>query len=316
MLRRTLAGLIILALAACGGESATTGPAPAEQTTTAAAMQAQQTTTAVDACVDSAQTYSADMKPIVQEWDDAIKLAGQTGRGQLANQVASLQTIKRKADAVTVPDCAAIAHEYLVSSMNASIDGFLAFLGQKDEALVTVFFTAATTTMRSYNEELALATSDDRPQPTVVVTISDIPDDQLPGVLWIDGDLGPMTDEPQKPIAKPFAGGLASAAYILSRSGKPLGKITITSFDTAQQALDAVVIEKTAYSSNLATATFPRVKDLGDLAYGTIGQEQELFLLARCRVAVRIELPREYGTEIAKFARKIDDRAKAICAGS
>lgn len=149
---RWITGCILaLILIGCGGASTEQLTATAETQS----LNTEQTTTAT--CLAEAKVYADAIKSVAQEWDDATKLAGQTGRGQLAPQVANLQEIKRKADAVAVPTCAAVAHEYLVDSMNANIDGFLAFMSQKPDDEVSEHFKDADTAMSAFKFELQKA---------------------------------------------------------------------------------------------------------------------------------------------------------------
>jgi hypothetical protein len=306
-------------LASCGGAS---GPTAAEQTaviesqtTTAFSAQVQQTTTAANACITDAQDYGAEMKPITLEWDDALKLATQTSRGQLADQIAALQAIKRKADAITVPECAVIAHEHLVKSMNASIDSLLDFMSQKDELLVAAKIEEATNEMAAYKSELEIATSaplatavpPGTPVPTRVVVA--IPDDALPGILWTEGDLEGMTVKPIDAIANPFKGGVTSYAYRVFDKGSSVGVLTVTAFNTPADALAAVQKETTGAGKGV---TMSRAPGQGDLAFSTAGRSPEMTIMARCSVAVRIELPGE-AKDHAVFIRKVDDRITAIC---
>lgn len=142
---------LALILVGCGGPSAEHLTATAETQT----LQTEQTATAT--CLAEAKVYADAVEPIATEWDDAMKLAGQTGRGQLAPQIASLQEIKRKADDLSVPTCAAVAHDYLVDSMNANIDGFLAFMSQKPDDEVSEHFKDADTAMSAFKFELQKA---------------------------------------------------------------------------------------------------------------------------------------------------------------
>jgi hypothetical protein len=310
--------LVTAILVSCGGPSAE------EQTSTAFNAQVEQTTTAANACVEAAVGYRDEMKPITLEWADAIKLAGQTSRAQLANQVAALQAIKRKADAVTVPACAEVAHGHLVASMNASIDGFLAFMSQKDDLIVNANFDTAKSEMAAYADELLAATTGPKATavpgataapPTARPEMAVIPDDALPGILWMDGDIDGLKVTKAEPAAAPFKGGVTSVSYALAdgTSGSDMGRLTLTLFNTPQQALDAVEIEHTAYTSKHKGVQFPKITDLADVTYATIGESPELVILARCTVAVRVELKAKFSPDGLKLARTIDDRARAIC---
>jgi hypothetical protein len=316
MYHRFLTGLlIVIVLASCGGPSAE------QQTTTAFNTQVEQTTTAANACVEAAKGYRDEMKPITAEWADALKLAGMTSRNQLATQIANLQAVKRKADVITVPACAEVAHEHLVKSMNASIDGLLAFMAQKPDTEVNNLITLAANELKAHNDELLIATSGPKstPVPGATVTpapeIATIPDDALPGILWADGDVDGLTSAKVDPVARPFKGGVTSVSYDLTdaKSGSAMGSLTLTMFNTPQQARDAVEIEHTAYASQHSGVQFPKITDMGDVTYATIGESPEQVVVARCTVAIRVELKAKFSAKGLELARTIDDRAKAVC---
>lgn len=65
---------------------------------------------------------------LLVRWDDAVKVAGGTGRIALSGPVERLQTIKRDADRLTVPPCMDQAKGHLTRSMDYTIEGYLAFM--------------------------------------------------------------------------------------------------------------------------------------------------------------------------------------------
>lgn len=152
MRRWMLAAVLLLTGCGVGGVSSTSTPDPVNVTQTAVAD-----------CRSAAVAYQDEAEPIVSEWDDAMKLVEQTPRMQLAEQINNLQEIKRKADAVKVPECAKDAHPHLIASMEASIDGLIAFMGQKSDATVYKHIETASDEMSLYELELVKAT---RPVPT------------------------------------------------------------------------------------------------------------------------------------------------------
>lgn len=156
--------LTLFLLASCGG------PTPEQQAATATTQSFEATTTAANTCREAAVSYGKEMDPIYKEWDDQVKLADQTGRGQLAPQIQALQTIKRKADAVTVPECAKVAHNHIIIGMNDMIDGFLAFMSQKPEADVSAKIKSGTNHFNQYELELAKATIAPTPAPAATST--------------------------------------------------------------------------------------------------------------------------------------------------
>lgn len=156
MLRWTLGFMVAIVLAGCGTPSAEDLTA----TSVAATVQA-----ATD-CRVAAVAYGDEMTPIFKEWDDQQKLAGQTGRAQLASQIQELQAIKRKADAVKVPDCAKEAHGFLISGMDDTIDGFLGFMGQADKSTYENDFKNGQASFTKYEVALKRATTPPMPATT------------------------------------------------------------------------------------------------------------------------------------------------------
>jgi hypothetical protein len=84
-------------------------------------------------------------------------------------------------------------------------------------------------------------------------------------------------------------------------------------FNTPQQARDAVEIEHTAYVSKNSGVQFPKITDVGDVTYATIGESPELIVIARCTIAVRTELKAKFSGKGFDLANAINDRATAIC---
>lgn len=125
MLRRALPVLIALILAGCGSE------APAPQS--AANPTPIPATPAPPTCQDAAMAYDDAMRPILARWDDAVKVASSTARIGLAGVISDMQAIARDAEAVTPAACVAPVHTLLLRAMTSTVDGYLAFAGQKDE---------------------------------------------------------------------------------------------------------------------------------------------------------------------------------------
>lgn len=116
-------------------------------------------------CEVQAVAYANQIQPVAREWDDAYKLASSTPRASLSAQIEKLQGIRRKTQDLTPPSCATAAHTALTSSMDKSIEGFIAFLGQKPESEVNALFTEANTQMMTYGQEIAKLVA---PPPTAV----------------------------------------------------------------------------------------------------------------------------------------------------
>lgn len=99
-----------------------------------------------------------ELDAVLARWDDAVKLAGTTGRIALATPVATLQGIRREAEALVVPPCMDQAKGQLVVSMQGTIDGFIAFM-RNDAKLGDVFaqekFSEAATNFAAFEESRA-----------------------------------------------------------------------------------------------------------------------------------------------------------------
>jgi hypothetical protein len=103
---------------------------------------------------DGKQVFSL-LKEFSGEWDDAYKLAGSTSRMSLPPQIANLQTIRRKVENQSWPECATKAHEHLIGGMDASIDGYIMFLdSDNDESLVGLKFKASEAEFTIFSVEL------------------------------------------------------------------------------------------------------------------------------------------------------------------
>jgi len=101
------------------------------------------------------ESYTSAVDPIVSRWQDAVTVADQTPRMSLSAQINELQSIKRDADAVEVSECLAVAHDSLLSHMEFSIEGYLAFLGEQEDTMIQVLFDNAEHQLKTYQDELA-----------------------------------------------------------------------------------------------------------------------------------------------------------------
>lgn len=156
--------LIVLAtfiLAACGATPAAPAAPSADQLQATVQAAVAATSAAVAAAIPpcDTQTFVKTLTPIAAEWDDAVKLAGNTPRGSLAPQIASLQEIRRRAKAVEAPDCAAGARDALVASMDATVDGFLTFMGGSTADAGSEKFAEAAAQMTTYVARMASLSS-------------------------------------------------------------------------------------------------------------------------------------------------------------
>lgn len=99
--------------------------------------------------------YTEQIEPIHARWMDAIAVADSTPRMSLAVQINELQEIKRELDKVEVDECLSKAHDNLTLSYQYTIDGFLEFLAQAEDYVVSGKFSAANRYFQNYTDELA-----------------------------------------------------------------------------------------------------------------------------------------------------------------
>lgn len=101
------------------------------------------------------EDYTIVVEPLLTEWDDTIDIANQTPRMSLVNVISDLQDIKRQTDIAEIPECFEDSHSFLIKSMNFTIEGFLAFMGQEDDEVVGQKFSLADTNFETYMMRLA-----------------------------------------------------------------------------------------------------------------------------------------------------------------
>jgi hypothetical protein len=135
-IRWSLVVFALLLLAACAGSPLAAAPTPEPS------------------CAEQSAPFISQVQPLVQEWTDAATLAGQTPRVALAPQIDKLQEIRRRAQALEAPACAMPAKQHLVDSMDFSIKGFLAFLGQQSDSATSKLFTQATDNLTAFTNDI------------------------------------------------------------------------------------------------------------------------------------------------------------------
>lgn len=127
--------LLLLSIAGCATRNASPdAPAP-----TATAAAAPPTATVVENQIDcSPETlapYLAAQESVTARWDDAFTLADSTARIALSPVVASLQSLRQEAVALTPPQCAAYLQELQNLYMSYAVDGFLLFMQNAESSL-------------------------------------------------------------------------------------------------------------------------------------------------------------------------------------
>ncbi len=107
---------------------------------------------------DALASSLKDVDSMVRRWDDAVKLAGTTGRINLSGPVSTLQAVKRDAEQLVVPPCLDTGKAELVKSMSQTIEGFLVFMRNElklGETLAQIHFDEAKTAMSAFQRARA-----------------------------------------------------------------------------------------------------------------------------------------------------------------
>lgn len=129
-MKKIIVGLVLLLLASCSAF----GPAP---------------------CSEQAAEYIPALEGYFDDWDDTTSIANSTPRSALSAVIADLQSIKRAVDDLEHPECADPVHELAVAYMDKTITGFLSFLSQDDDSVVSQTFDDASLLLREFVAELA-----------------------------------------------------------------------------------------------------------------------------------------------------------------
>jgi hypothetical protein len=115
---------------------------------------------------EDGKKVSDKLNQFATEWDDTLKLASSTSRIALATPVSQLQRIRRDLQAQTWPDCAQTAKGLLVGSMDATIDGNLAFMAQKPDFVADADLKKGSELLASFSQEMLYLSGATRPAPT------------------------------------------------------------------------------------------------------------------------------------------------------
>lgn len=99
--------------------------------------------------------YIDSIDDVSRRFDDALQLALSTSRISLSPVVADLQTIRRDAEDLEVPECAIDAKGWLILYIDTTIEAFLNFMAQEPDSQVQSKFKLASQYLLSYQEALA-----------------------------------------------------------------------------------------------------------------------------------------------------------------
>ncbi len=104
-------------------------------------------------CYEQSQEFIAALDPLISEWSDAYQVAKSTSRIALGPAVANLQDIRRQIDGLDVPECAELAQGRFIQSADATINGFLAFMEDESDTIVSQYLDAAVTYMYDFQQQ-------------------------------------------------------------------------------------------------------------------------------------------------------------------
>lgn len=123
------------------------------------------------------------LSDILARFDDAVTLADSTPRIQLADVIAEMQAIRREAGSLEVSACLGVIYPTLITSMDALIEGFTAFMAQADylDGMAQGFTTRAEfdTAYHRLRVEDGLMLGTLQPAPPEALTITTTPDRTL-----------------------------------------------------------------------------------------------------------------------------------------
>jgi len=99
--------------------------------------------------------YQKTVKPLLQEWDDAVKLANSTPRMSLPPQIEKMQSVRREVADLKIQSCLTDEHQLLLEAMDSQIDGFISFLAQDPDATVQGYFQRSDQLLSEWSDALA-----------------------------------------------------------------------------------------------------------------------------------------------------------------
>lgn len=104
---------------------------------------------------DEVEIAIDEMESLAEEWDDAYAIASSTSRMALSGPIGDMQEIKREVGDMVVPPCLESSVVNLEKSMEFTINGFIAFLGQEDDDDVVYYFDMANKFQDNWSDDIA-----------------------------------------------------------------------------------------------------------------------------------------------------------------
>ena len=108
-----------------------------------------------DECLAGLETYMPQMQAIIGRWNDAFEIAESSPRMSLAGPIASLQEIRREANAITPPTCMNELHSSTTQGMDAFVTMFLDFMADPDTEFDDWYLLLAMLSIRAWEEVFA-----------------------------------------------------------------------------------------------------------------------------------------------------------------
>lgn len=105
-------------------------------------------------CAVQMISFMGELNKVASRWDDARSLAASTSRIALSPVVSQLQDIRRQADGLQPPDCAAYVKLYLVEYMDNTIEAFILFMGDAPDNKIESKFKSASLSFDLYEKEI------------------------------------------------------------------------------------------------------------------------------------------------------------------
>jgi hypothetical protein len=106
------------------------------------------------ACRERAEPFVAQIDPLVAEWEGARRVAGRAAFADLPAQVAALEGLRSRAEALAPPACAAAAHASLLQTMDLVIEAYRGFAIERPEEPLRGLLAAADTSYATFQQQL------------------------------------------------------------------------------------------------------------------------------------------------------------------
>lgn len=286
---------LVLVLAACGG---------AEPTAPVASNPTPQPTATPD-CKTTATTYKSAVSNLLIEWDDSVKLADKTARINLTPQIESLQAIRRRFNEIARPDCADVAHQHLMTSLESTIDGYLAFLADESTSTTMEYFSTSAYEMKLYENAIDSAIAG---VPFVEPTPAGINPLKLEAILWQQEDITDykIATEASSLVSK-IEGQTAFAGQVFYKDGDTVGQTSIHLFPSHADAVKA--LEDMAEKSD--GTKMAMITDMGDPAYllpNSASKYDDKIGLVRCNALIKVAFDSIADVSVLDYIQVIESR--------